>query len=242
VARAQDRDTVAAEYNNELERIADAKARYVEAGHYARYAEQADIAEELAARRLIKSQLEEAYQNLSQLAVAPPPPQQTDQLEAWITTGPGATLLDADKNYLRERREFLNAHPDNAELLLSAAKLAEKRYQLQPGTPEYHEFLDREAGVADADNIQPSQPRKTRKQGGATSRRNVAAPVSRSSSSRSASSVHLTEFDQDQARQLGMSFRDYAEIKNKANQRKGQLTRDEAGGRLHFRATFQDSY
>jgi hypothetical protein len=174
--------------------------------------------------------------------VIPPLPQQTDQIEAWIAAN---NLLPADANYLRERREFLNAHPDNAELLLSAAKLAEKRYQLQPGSQEYHDFLDREAGVADADNVQPSQPKQAKRQKGGATRRPVAAPGSRSSGRAPESRVHLNEFDLKTCRELNISPQEYART-YKANAAKGQLSREAAGGRLHSTyvsgSSFEDHY
>jgi hypothetical protein len=138
------------------------------------------------AYREIEAQEAEAQQRLAQTQ------QQTvsDPVEAWIAAN---NLLPADAKYLRERKGFINEHRDNADLLLSAAKLAEKRYGLQPGTAEYHEFLDREAGVADAGNVQPSQPRQTRKSGGSTKR--YSAPASRSSGRAPQSRTFLTEFE-----------------------------------------------
>jgi hypothetical protein len=241
-ARANDRDAIAAEYHAELQRIADAKARYADAAAYARYDEQGEIAAEISARLQLKSQLEEAHGNLTALAVIPPLPQQTDQIEAWIAAN---NLLPADANYLRERKGFINQHPDNAELLLSAAKLAEKRYQLQPGSQEYHDFLDREAGVADADNVPTSQPRQAKRQQGGPTKRPMAAPGSRSSSRSPGGNVFLSDFDQKTARELGISLQDYAK-KYKSQAAKGQLSREAAGGRLHSTyvsgSSFEDHY
>jgi hypothetical protein len=237
VAHARDRDAIAAEYHNELQRIEDAKSRYSNASYYGRHAEMGEIAEEIAARTQYKKQLEDTHETLNQRAMLPAPPQQqtvSDPFEHWIATA-GASLPDADKDYIRARREFLLEHPDNADILQSAARLAEKRYGLQPGTPEYHSWLDEQIGVEP-----DARPRPARKQGGA-SRRAVAAPASRSSGSSNQSRVHLNEFDLKTCRELNISPQEYART-YEANAAKGQLTRAEAGGRMHATYTANSSF
>jgi hypothetical protein len=244
IAHARDRDAIAVEYHNEGQRIEDAKNRYANASYYGRHAEMAEIAEEIAQRTQHKKTLEGVHEALDQRSVLPPPPQYqqqqttSDPFDAWVDA---ANLLPEDKAYLRQRKEFVQAHPDNGVLIQSAANIAEKRYGLIPGTQEYHDHIDREVGLADADAA--SQPGQTRKQGGAT-RRPMAAPASRSSGRSNQSHVHLNEFDLKTCRELNISPQEYART-YKTNAAKGQLTRAEAGGRMHATYTansFEDHY
>jgi hypothetical protein len=165
----------------------------------------------------------------------------SDPFDAWVDA---ANLREEDKAYLRQRKEFVQAHPDNGVLLQSAANIAEKRHGLIPGTQEYHDHIDREVGLADADNVPPPVRQAKRQKGGA-SRRPPAAPGSRSTASSPQSQVFLSDFDLKTAKELGISPRDYA--KNyKANAAKGQLSREAAGGRLHSTyvsgSSFEDHY
>jgi hypothetical protein len=242
IIAAGHRDEIAREYWQENERLKDAQNRFAQAARNFDDSAQAEIVTEIAQRTKYLHDLDEGHRRISEQATLPQARQQTvsDPLEAWLQ-GPGASLMDADKDYIRSRREFIQAHPDNADILQSAARLAEKRYGLQPGSAEYHEWLDGQIGL-EPDDVQPPQPvRQTRKQGGA-SRRPVAAPGSRATGRSPQSRVHLSDFDMDQAKQLGMSFTDYAKIKSVANKREGQLTRQEAGGRLHARFSIEDHY
>ena len=158
----------------------------------------------------------------------------SDPLETWIA---GANLLPEDASYLRQRKEFIAAHPDNPVLLQSAANLAEKRYKLKPGTQEYHNFIDVELGLAEegteAEEVAapPSVPQQNGRR--AVPKRPTAAPGSRATSSSSPRTVFLTDWDIDQARALGISEKEYATFKAKAGD--GQLTQGQTGGRLMAR-------
>jgi hypothetical protein len=161
----------------------------------------------------------------------------SDPFDAWVDA---ANLREEDKAYLRQRKEFVQAHPDNGVLLQSAANIAEKRHGLIPGTQEYHDHIDREVGLADADNVPPPVRQAKRQKGGA-SRRPPAAPGSRSTASSPQSQVFLSDFDLKTAKELGISPRDYAKnYKERAT--KGQLSRADAAGRLHATYTYNDSY
>jgi hypothetical protein len=116
MAHARDRDAVAVEHQNELQRIEDAKSRLANARYYGRHAEVAEIAEEIAARTQYKKQLEDTHETLNQRSVLPPTPQYqqqqavSDPFDAWVDA---ANLLEEDKAYLRQRKEFVQANPDN---------------------------------------------------------------------------------------------------------------------------------
>ena len=64
-----------------------------------------------------------------------------DPVEAWIATA-GKICPKRTKTYLRERRSSFRRIPIIRKFYISAARIAEKRYGLTPGSAEYHEFLD----------------------------------------------------------------------------------------------------
>lgn len=168
--------------------------------------------------------------------VAQPQPQPGhDPFEAWVDA---ANLVDADKAYLRQRKEFIQSNPDNGATLQAAATLAEKRYKLKPGTPEYHNFIDEELGLAEAATEAqetPAPPPAPQPNGRRiASKRPTAAPVSRATASSTTTKVWLNETDIKTAQELGYSQEEYAK-KFKSNPGKGQLTPDQAGGRLMAR-------
>lgn len=162
----------------------------------------------------------------------------SDPFEAWIAKE-GANLLDADKAYLRQRKEFIQSDPRNSMILQSAANLAEMRYRLKPGTPEYHNFIDVELGLAEEGNeaeepvavAPPPVPSQNGRR--PVQKRPTAAPGSRATASSSPTKIFLTDWDRDQAKSLGISEKEYATYKAKAND--GQLTQGQAGGRLMAR-------
>ena len=200
----------------------DHEAAAVAAAQIAVYAQRAEECHR--ALNGIEEQANEARQRLSQ--PQQPQPVSGDPVEHWIATA-GTGLPEADKNYLRERKEFIQAHPDNPEILISAARIAEKRYGLTPGSPEYHEFLDSQIGLADAD--ESPAPRQGKQKSG---RRMVAAPSSRSTGRSPGGAVHLNDFDLATCKELGISPRDYAR-QYKTNANKGQTDKSVTGGRLH---------
>jgi hypothetical protein len=243
IAHARDRDAIAVEYHNELQRIEDAKSRYSNASYYGRHSEMAEIAEEIAQRTQHKKTLEGVHEALDQRSVLPQQPQYqavSDPFDAWVDA---ANLLPEDKAYLRQRKEFVQANPDHAQLLQSAANLAEKREGLQPGSRAYHDRIDQIIGLADADDVSPSQSKQARRQGGAT-RRPMAAPGSRSTGRAPESRIHLSEWDIAQAKQMNIPLQTYArEYKAKANQ--NQYDKSITGGRLHASYSvnqYEDSY
>ena len=161
----------------------------------------------------------------------------SDPFDAWVAQ---ANIPDSDKAYLRQRKDFIQAHPDNGDILQSAARLAEKRYKLTPGTDEYHRFLDEQIGMADPEapeggdpEPQPSTPQAAPAASRQPAKRPTAAPASRATASNQTTKVFLTDWDRDQAKQLKMSDRDYAAFKLKSTE--GQLSQAQAGGRLMAR-------
>ena len=161
----------------------------------------------------------------------------SDPFDTWVAQ---ANIPESDKAYLRQRKDFIQAHPDNGDILQSAARLAEKRYKLTPGTDEYHRFLDEQIGMAEQETLDevdpeprastpPAVPAASRQ----PSKRPTAAPASRATASNQSTKVFLTDWDRDQAKQLKMSDRDYAAFKLKSTE--GQLSQAQAGGRLMAR-------
>ncbi len=170
--------------------------------------------------------------------------QPQDQFEAAISG-----LNDNDKTWLRQHKDELVSKPWREQLLRALAVQAETPAHLggeglTPGTAEYHAYLDEGMGwarssdgsddgdddAAEPETRQPAQqqaPRRT------VQKRPSAAPGSRATSSGTREKVFLTDWDLDQAKQLGMSEKQYAEFKRDAA--KNQLTAGQTGGRLMAR-------
>jgi hypothetical protein len=143
----------------EAQRIA-AQRSYSEAmasGDYDRAGEaQAAISDAVFERRRyaegldrLKEQIEAPLPEYTRAPEPERPVQQqhvSDPFDTWVAQ---ANIPESDKAYLRQRKDFIQAHPDNGDILQSAARLAEKRYKMTPGTDEYHRFLDEQIGMAE---------------------------------------------------------------------------------------------
>jgi hypothetical protein len=231
--------------HQEAENLRQAQLRQVAAGNSYDHETVAVAAAHIAVHAQRLEEYGRAYESISEqeaearrIAQQPQQPQLTSdqQFESAISH-----YSERDKGWIRRNRDDLLANPERVKLAETSAQFAERRHGIEPGSDEFYTFLDEAMGY-DGDGAEAPQPtKKSRRQGGAT-KRMYAAPSSRATSSSPRGSVHLSEFDQAQAKELGISFRDYAAIKAKANKREGQLSMAEAGGRMHFRASLEDHY
>jgi hypothetical protein len=227
IQAARHRDELAAEYWREEANLRGAQDRYEQSSQNYSHGEAASAVAEIGVRTQRLRELSDAYSTLEGQATIPaaqPQRQLTadEQFEDAI-----AHYSGSDKNWIRRNRDDLMANPERVKLAETSAQFAERRHGIQPGSDEFYAFLDEAMGY-DGDAAEARQPAKKAKQ---QSRRMYAAPSSRATSRSPGGSVHLSEFDQEQARALGISFRDYAVIKSKAN--KGQYDKSITGGRLH---------
>jgi hypothetical protein len=225
---ARQKHALADDWRSEDAAVKDAERRFVEAGYDDEV--KVKIMGELNLRTQRREELARAWLSIPDAQIPQPARHEPkgDPIEQWISTA-GTHLHDADKEFIRSRRQFIEADPENARLLQSAAVLAEHQ-GFQPGSPEYHARINETLRLDEP--TEPVQPvRQSRSRGSNISKRPVAAPASRSTGRSSPQSVFLSEFDMKTAKEIGMSFRDYAEIKANAN--KGQYDRSVTGGRLH---------
>jgi hypothetical protein len=236
IAIARHRDVVAGAWHEEYQNLQRARDSLTAADEAFDSRGKAAAIEEIALRTAGLEHLRAAYQNLDERAKIPQPqqqPQQTDRFEAAISN-----YSEPDKEWLRRHREDLEHDQQRVQKLEATANYATAGLGLTSGTDEFYAFLNDQMGYSDAE--QPTPRRQSRQQSG-MSKRMVAAPSSRSSGRSPAGRVHLSEFDMKTAKDLGLSYEDYAK-KYKARATEGQPSREQAGGRLWSSYSSQDQW
>jgi hypothetical protein len=222
----QHKATLQSSYVEEEQKYVAAQKRLSEAhSNYEPDAAAAATAEMVVAAQRME-RFAEAYNILdAQPQPAPQqPPQQQQQGDAFE-----AALANVHPNvaqWARANRADITRE-DRWRLALAADAMAQAK-GMPPGSDEYLDFMDESMGYLEPEpSPQPVRQAK-RQQGG--QKRMYAAPSSRSNSRSPGSKVFLTDDHRRQARDLNMSDQEFSRYVADAN--KGQMTREQTGGRL----------
>ena len=217
-------------YALEETKLAQAKRQYAEQLRAGQYDEAADTQIEIARATGEMGKYRDAYGEIERRAAAPAPapkPAPADPFEAAV-----ATMEPRTAAWVREHADDLR-QPQRQKIALAADQLA-SAYGHQPGTPEYLEFMNAELGYTKAppQPQEPATPVPAAAPAPQPRRRMAAAPPSRMSSNSGTQTVHLTEDDMRQARNLKMSVEEYGKYKLKSQQQQSDSISP-----FHFRVT-----
>lgn len=201
-------------YNTEELKLKSAKQKYATSLRDGDYDSAAEFQDEIVRTNNLMARYAEAYDGIQQKEKAPPP-QQTASAQGDPFDEALKTMHPKVAAWAIEHRDDVT-DPDRQKLAFASDAMA-TALGYMPGSDPYMEYMDQQMGYSE-----PTQP-KTK-----VSRRSVAAPASRASTSSNTRRVVLNDDDKRMARSLSLSDVQYAEYKLKAAD-----VQTNYGGRLH---------